>query len=184
MLVLIDGVDLTGKSTLARKLAALVSPPAFVQHNAGPPTTLHPVSEYLQPIEQLVERSRWDRAPSLVSAVVDRSYVSEMVWPKVFERPTLMDMDMFDAITDRLGSLGAVHVHAFRDPEKLRRELIEAQEPVYHLDKAARLYELAYERVASRGGLVLPWDYETMEEGQDLDWMVEAATDYRQERAA
>lgn len=118
MLIVVEGPDLTGKTTLARRLAAEVG--CTVRHAAAP--TRPSIEEY--------ETNLDDFAPGYEPLVLDRWHVGENVWPTVYDRtsdfdlPTRIHVEMF------MRSRGALLVYGQRDPVKLAVELVENDEPL------------------------------------------------------
>lgn len=158
-LIVIDGVDLTGKTRLAKRLSQQFSPPAAVLWHAGPPTTGSSWREYALTCSGY--------RPGRDALVVDRSFPSEHVWPTVFGRTSDLDEAGFDAIARYLDELGCVHVHAARRHDYLMEDLLKnPDEPLRpaQLELAAALYDDAYARIAALGFLVLPWDFDVMGE--------------------
>jgi len=156
MLIIIDGVDLTGKSTLAARLAGQIFPPAFVQHHAGKPTTGSAWWEYAASLDGYIPGAGLD-------LIVDRSFVSERVWPIIFSRGSMMPGNDFDRIAAYLRRLGAVHIHAFRPLDDMLASLAENPgEPLdaKQLTVASMLYNKAYTELSAMGDLVMAWDYD------------------------
>lgn len=120
MLVAIEGVDLTGKSTLAAELRETWG--ASVTH-AGPPEC-GSLAEYEDAI------ALYDPL-SGENVVLDRWHVGEYVWPEIFRRPT----DMVDPAVRRhvemfMCSRGCVIVYATRDYGELHAALSLSDEPL------------------------------------------------------
>lgn len=120
MLVAIEGVDRTGKSTLAAELREAWG--AEVVH-AGPPRSGSLV-EYEDPLAQYDPLSG-------DSLVLDRWHVGEYVWPEIFRRQT----DMIDPAVRRhvemfMCSRACVVVYATRDYDEVRQDLIDHDEPL------------------------------------------------------
>lgn len=151
ILIIIEGIDRTGKSTLARRLAERLGTHTEIRH-AGPPTRSS-VEEY--------ESSLNGYDPlDYKHLILDRFHVGEHVWPEIFERSSDMDdvgmkrhVDMF------LESRGAVVVYGERDVEFLLEELVENNEPLHphDLGKALDLFD----RARKFSGRSCPtWNYE------------------------
>lgn len=107
MLILVDGADCVGKSTLIRQLAEHVrerypDDKVDVWH-AGPPTK-HPLDEYVTPL--------LDYRPLRGRHVIcDRWHLGEAIYPAIFQRPTKFDPAV-QAYTELfLRSRGAILVH-------------------------------------------------------------------------
>jgi hypothetical protein len=100
MLVVLEGVDGTGKTTLARELRALV-PGAAVLHS-GPPQ-IHPAVEYLAPL-----RSYPAGTPDMI---LDRWHLGEEVYGHLYRGGSGLGDHGFEVVEDVLLSLGAVLVY-------------------------------------------------------------------------
>lgn len=120
MLLLIEGVDRTGKTSLATRLAARAG--GSLYHFSKPHVWC--VGEYCGPL------SAWQ--PGLDPPVVlDRGHIGEIVWPIVFERHTDMGVAQRRWIEMFYRSRGAVLIHADRDDVGCwLRELNEHDEPI------------------------------------------------------
>lgn len=128
MLILIDGLDLTGKSTLAYELSRRCSPPAPVLHHSGKPTTGDPYIEYCASIDWYGDTR---------DLIVDRCYISELVWPKIFGRDTTFQPGDLEDCVRFFADRKARYVHCGRNIEQLRQELVDRGEPL-DPDDAAR----------------------------------------------
>lgn len=122
-LIIIEGVDRTGKSTLAQKLVDRFSE-AGDRHvqllHFGPPQQ-GALSEYLQPL--------LDYDPRVDDVVCDRFHLGELVWPHFFDRPPRITTSERGLIELFLHSRGAVLVHCTRDILGLRQAFREADPP-------------------------------------------------------
>lgn len=99
MLIVIEGLDRTGKTTLARGLADRYK----LEYRHFDKPEQHPLDEYVRPIERPVR------------AVFDRYHVGESVWPEIFKRSSEFDATMMLYVDLVLRARGAVLVHAVRD---------------------------------------------------------------------
>lgn len=120
MLVAIEGVDRTGKSTLASELQDAWQ--AEVIH-AGRP-------EYGSLFEYEDTIAAYDPLEG-DHVILDRWHVGEYVWPEIFKRPT----DMTDPAIRRhvemfMCSRGCVVIYATRDYDELREDLVANDEPL------------------------------------------------------
>lgn len=158
MLVIVEGVDRTGKSSLCERLRADYG--GTLVH-FGPPET-HPILEYLGPISPY--------RPGKMNMFVDRHYLGELVWPKFFGRSSLMTDEIQDLIEQTLDSLGACCVLAVRDPHELNEACAAENEPV---GRKAWLAQIDFQSVAAHSRL--PWiEYVHNREG-DYEYVVDQA---------
>lgn len=119
MLVVIEGMDRTGKSTLAAQLADEY----HLENLHFDKPSQHPLAEYLRPVEAGPRR-----------AVFDRYHVGERVWPRVFGRKSEYDDAMHLHVDLTLKSRGAVMVRPLRhwqSKEEMYRVL--EDEPIDYL---------------------------------------------------
>lgn len=114
-ILILEGADATGKSSHAewhRKYNG-----ATVIH-AGAPTHVDWYDEYVKPL--------WDRGDENI--VLDRWHLGEMVWPKVFNRPSLFDDRTFNLCNEALADLGARIKIVWRAPNFIEKTLRERGE--------------------------------------------------------
>lgn len=142
MLIVIEGMDRTGKSTLAQYLAQEYHLESV--HFDKP--SQHPLAEYLRPVEAGPRR-----------AVFDRYHVGERVWPAIFGRQSEYDAAMHLHVDLTLKSRGAVVVRPvrhWRNDAEIYRVL--EDEPIgyeqWHEADALFREELAKSRLR-----VFPW---------------------------
>lgn len=100
MLIVIEGLDRTGKTTFAWQLANRHK----LEYRHFDKPVKHPLDEYLEPLA--------DGPPH---AVFDRYHLGELVWPKVFSRHTEYDQVMRTYHELLLMARGAVLVKTERD---------------------------------------------------------------------
>jgi hypothetical protein len=100
MLVIAEGLDRVGKTTLTEQLATEYG--LERRHFSKP--QLHPLDEYCRPVE----------GPPRTQ-VFDRYHWGERVWPQVFNRDSQFDGPMFRYVELLLESRGAVIVYAQRN---------------------------------------------------------------------
>jgi energy-coupling factor transporter ATP-binding protein EcfA2 len=110
MLIILEGHDGSGKTTLAQALAAelgrTTSDKVEVWHRGAP--TSHPLDEYLRPL--------YDYRPGTGHhLILDRWHWGERVYPKILSRPTELDDAVWWSIESYLQRLGAVVVHCELD---------------------------------------------------------------------
>lgn len=123
MLIIIEGVDKTGKSTLARDLQEDLGGPdsCALIHFSVP--RIHPVDEYVGRLKRLLEDEDYDHV------VCDRGHIGEMIWPELFYRESEMTDAAFEAIEAWLLREGAFLVHCVRPVAQLEREFDTADPP-------------------------------------------------------
>lgn len=114
-LIIIEGLDRTGKSTLAKLLADPDEPLHFSKPER------HPLDEYLEPI------ARWLPDETLI---IDRYHLGETVWPTIFNRPTVYDVPMHAYVELALKARGALLVLTTRDMDDLKAHLVRDGEPL------------------------------------------------------
>ena len=126
MLIIIEGPDQVGKTTLAGRLAATLQTSSGHERDVvevlhcGPPMK-HPLDEY--------ERPLWDyRSGTGEHVICDRWHLGERVYPAVLGRPTEMDNASWYHIELFLRSRGALLVPMFGDPDVLSFRI----EPMQH----------------------------------------------------
>lgn len=122
-LIIIEGVDRTGKTTLANKLVDHFSENQE-RHTRllhfGPPKS-GALREYLDPI--------LDYDPRVDDVIIDRFHLGELVWPHFFDREPRITQSERGLIELFLHSRGAVVIHCTRDVLGLRKAFREADPP-------------------------------------------------------
>jgi hypothetical protein len=115
MIIILEGPDCSGKSTLAGRLIESLrraEPDADVRYlHSGPPTE-HPLDEYTDPLRSY-------RPGTGVHYVCDRWHVGEHVYPRVTGRRTDMTEDVRAWLELFLRSRGALLVHCDARDEHL-----------------------------------------------------------------
>jgi hypothetical protein len=115
VLIILEGPDCSGKSTLAGRLVAALrraEPDADVRYlHSGPPTE-HPLDEYTDPLRSY-------RPGTGVHYVCDRWHVGEHVYPRVTGRRTDMTDGVRAWLELFLRSRGALLVHCDASDERL-----------------------------------------------------------------
>lgn len=121
MLILLEGADCGGKSTLANRIAHYLdrtgqrfytTESSIRIIHKGPPTQ-HPLLEYAQPLLDY-------RTGAQQHVVCDRWHVGESVYPAVLGRPTALDDAIRTWLELFLLSRGALLVHVRRTDDYLR----------------------------------------------------------------
>lgn len=120
MLIVIEGADRTGKTTLAGRLAKEAGDGWYV-HRSAPQG--HPLEEY----ETFLD----DYVPGGQSWILDRWHWGERVWPRVFGRETQYDEAMLRHTDMYIRSRGGVIVYAARtNLERWHHDLVANDEPI------------------------------------------------------
>lgn len=105
MLIILEGPDGAGKTTLANQLQTVLenrSDCTIHRFHCGPPDS-HPLDEYLRPLN-LYRPGTGDHV------IIDRWHWGESVYPRLLNRPTKLDTPARWAIEAYLRRLGAVMV--------------------------------------------------------------------------
>lgn len=126
-LVVIEGIDRTGKSTLADELVARLRKAtnrgARIVHSEAPsPQSRRSLlNEYLTPLLEY--------RPGKQHLIFDRAHVGEAVWPKLFARKPKLSRAEYALLVAAFDSLGAVYVFTDRDWADLYKAFEEAVPP-------------------------------------------------------
>lgn len=147
VLVIAEGLDLTGKTFLLDHLAELN--PGSRLHALRPER--HPLEEYEVPLASYV--------PGFGHFYVDRWHVGETVWPRVFNRPTELDDEAYMHIEMFLRSRGAVLVLAEASEAAIYERMKQREEPIAGKDVGfiSRAFKFgAYLSILP----VVPYDFE------------------------
>ena len=145
MLFIIEGLDKTGKTTLARALSQVIGG-AEIRHASKP--IGHPLDDY----EVSLDAYR----PCSDHLILDRFHVGELVWPRVFMRESEFDQPMYRHVEMFLHSRGAVVIRAERDLELLKNELDDEPINEFQAELADGLFRGAHLLAACPR---IPYDY-------------------------
>lgn len=104
MLIIVEGADCTGKSTLINAIEKEISGEHVSILGKGPPTSKNPVVEYLWCIAGY-EPGNGEHI------ICDRWHIGEMIYPDVFNRKSIMTSAQFEFIHNTLMHLGALVVY-------------------------------------------------------------------------
>lgn len=168
MLILIEGLDGTGKTTIARRLR---DENGFELIHKGPPTR-PPYEEYTADL--------CDYEPGEGRNIVcDRWHLGELVYPLARHRSTDMTPDIFDQIDRFLVCKGAFLIYATASLEVIERNLLKRGEP-YEAKQVAierMMFKRAIERTLMTRQTI--WLDQTLDEGyldltdilDEADWL-------------
>lgn len=119
MLILLEGTDRSGKTTLAQAIRARIEelyPNDQIQMlHAGPPQQ-HPVHEYITPLIHYAPGNQHH-------VICDRWHIGETVYPSVCQRSTQLTTSLYQEIETFLRSRGALLVHVHAHPDVLLQRL-------------------------------------------------------------
>lgn len=145
MLIILEGPDGAGKSTVARGLEELLlrdDPSCLVEvRHSGIPRS-HPLDEYLRTVTDY----RPGRGRHLI---LDRFHWGESVYPLVRDRPTKLDPESFWTIENYLRRLGALVVTVTQYVDEYRRVYRRRGDDIAEL----QFVEAAYRTVCGRSCL-------------------------------
>lgn len=123
-LVILEGLDRTGKSTVAKYFETL----GFEKIHMSAPPKGTTSDQYLQEIIDLVSSA------STRDIVLDRSHYGELVWPQIYNRKALLTEDDIEAIREVEQSVGVQRIWMTDDDLKGHwQRCVDNKEP---LDKA------------------------------------------------
>jgi thymidylate kinase len=135
-IVLLEGLDATGKSTAVGRLYNMLSAPVAVYH-AGAPLMTTAIREYVWPL---------GIAPAGYTVFCDRWHLGELVWPEIFDRDGIIeDGEMLRHIEENMLYLRVpiLAVYMNRSYHDIERELTARGHQVDHLERAEQLYQVA-----------------------------------------
>jgi thymidylate kinase len=135
-IIILEGLDGTGKSTLASRLYKSLSTPLAILH-AGPPVATTLIREYVWPL---------GIASNGYVVICDRWHLGERVWPEIFDRESLMpDVGTLHHVEENLRYLSCpiLPLYMNRPLDDIRHELEVRQETTEHLAQANWLYAAA-----------------------------------------
>lgn len=123
-LVLLEGLDRTGKSTVAAYFETL----GFEKiHMSAPPKGTTP-DQYMQEMADLLQTA------ATRDIVLDRTHYGELIWPQIYGRKPLLDEEMIDALREIEDSVGVQRIWMTDDDLKAHwQRCVDNKEP---LDKA------------------------------------------------
>jgi hypothetical protein len=139
MLILLEGLDRTGKTTLAGELSNELDAPVI--HKGAPKADV--LTEYLAPLTGYVPGGG-------ANLVLDRWHWGEVVWPRIYGRRPSMSDRSFAYIERALIQIGAVMVHCTGDVNTVCQRIADTEpaEPItqfgdwpYRVEIAAGMFD-------------------------------------------
>lgn len=123
-LVLLEGLDRTGKSTVAAYFESL----GFEKIHMSAPPKGTTADQYLQDMVDLISSA------ANKDIVLDRTHYGELVWPQIYNRKALLDEEAIEALRDIEQSVGVQRLWLTDDDLKAHwQRCVDNKEP---LDKA------------------------------------------------
>ena len=123
-LVLLEGLDRTGKSTVAAYFETL----GFEKIHMSAPAKGTTPDQYMQDMVELISSA------ATKDMVLDRTHYGELIWPNIYNRKALLDEEMIDAIREIEDSVGVQRLWMTDDDLKAHwQRCVDNKEP---LDKA------------------------------------------------
>lgn len=123
-LVLLEGLDRTGKSTVASYFESL----GFEKIHMSAPQKGTSSDQYMQEMIDLIQSA------ATKDIVLDRTHYGELVWPQIYGRKALLDEDMIEVIREIEDAVGVQRIWMTDDDIKAHwQRCIDNNEP---LDKA------------------------------------------------
>jgi thymidylate kinase len=149
-IVLIEGVDGTGKSTLAHELHKHGSRRALL--HAGPPRSLSIFNEYVQPLQ--IAYDGW-------TVICDRWHLGEAVWPTIFGRESMYDHGLsMNWVEESIKAIDVPVTAIFlqRDMAGIIAELYDRKEATDYIEHATQLYNDAIGRSLFSWNVTSLWE--------------------------
>lgn len=171
MLFILEGLDATGKTTLARNITAHIKKvhphdQVIYMHKKAPKPGATWASEYGRPITE------WYAPGDGRHLILDRFHLGELVWPHIFERPMLFDDESFDAVDTLIRRCGGIVIYCFRDHELIQQTMRDRGEEVFSLEQLKKI-ELLFHGALQRS--CLPYYYTSIEEPTSIAKLVDHA---------
>lgn len=134
-IILIEGTDGVGKSTLAAALAAQAGSRTAVFH-AGPPQNKAYLNEYILPLT--IATDGW-------TCICDRWHLGEPVWSSIFERKPILTVEQLHIVEKRLQAFNVeiAPIYLERDEASIVAELDSRDESAKPAIDAIEEYENA-----------------------------------------
>lgn len=139
-IIILEGVDGAGKSTLAKKIAALSPLPVRLEHRGEIKST--PEEEYIKPL-------MYSRDDELI--IADRWHVGEMIYGPIYRGKSLVAGDYNRIIEGLLDTLGAAKVILSPSLKVVRNRLAKRGEDYLQPNDVAAVHAF-YETYAEMPG--------------------------------
>lgn len=157
MLVILEGLDKTGKSTVAEHFR---QKKRFEYVHMTAPAKWHTRDTYFAEMLHTLALTAGK------NVVMDRSWMGELVWPHIFGRNNLLcdkDCDRLLMVAEALheGNLRCIYMHD-PDHEAHMARIAKFKEPSYDFIQAKALYDLA---MSNQG-----FEYVTFQEAEVNGW--------------
>lgn len=136
MLIILEGLDKTGKSTVAEHFR---QKQRFEYLHMTAPAKWHTPQSYFAEMVHLLASTVGK------NVVLDRSWCGELVWPQIFGRQALLDgcqcADLSCIATSIHDTVQKIYMHDPNEQAHLER-IAKFKEPTYDFKKARELYEM------------------------------------------
>jgi hypothetical protein len=153
-IILIEGTDGTGKTTLANAIAAKAGSRTAVFH-AGPPENKAYLNEYILPLT--IATDGW-------TCICDRWHLGEPVWSEVFDRKPILTYEQLHIVEKRLEAFDVLiaTLYLTRDEDEIVKELesrgqnaVAAIEAINVYEKAMRYSKFYWDRMNLQEALAI-----------------------------
>lgn len=175
MLIIIEGTDGAGKSTLVRELITMIETlftgdTVQVMH-AGPPKN-HPLKEYEEPLFTYRPNQRHH-------IICDRWHIGEWIYPSILNRRTYADHATWRHIDMFLASRGAVIVHVDPSNDIITSRLTARGDDVVTVDQAIHAAQMYRKLLWMSDAIQVPIISPTMPSNTfKIDTLIEYARAY------
>lgn len=163
-MIVLEGCDKTGKSTLAKMLGEALGWPVV---SFGVPKTANPYHEYLDFLTNLES-----------DVVLDRFHAGEFVYPWVFNRTTNMTLRHFRTLDLMLRTLGTLVVHCSTHDKNFLRDKFESEEDmnsVSKIDLTQDLFQTFFHHASMFRGKCFKYDIRLNNQSVFVDLVVSVA---------
>lgn len=156
MIIILEGVDKVGKTTLAAGLSDFYRAKII---KTSQPKTNDAASEYIEKVESLDKNENY---------VFDRFHLGEMVYGKIY-RNKVLEKEKFEEIERKLNELNSVLIYCWQDHDIVAQNFIREKETFTNIEDIEKLdYEfrlMLYETKL----FTLYWNYKINNFSQIID---------------